>query len=133
MTNTMTSTEDLVRAVLDRAMVAWTANDVDALAACYAADASVVLPGGVFLRNRKEIGAFLGEGFAGRLKGSAGIDQAESIRVIGADTAVVISLSGYQLPGEAQLPEDRLRRATWVLSRDNGEWLVKAYHNCSVR
>jgi hypothetical protein len=44
----------------------------------------------------------------------------------------VISLSGYQFPGETELPADRLRRATWVLTRDTGEWLVKAYHNCSV-
>lgn len=131
MTNTLTSTEDQVRTVLDRAMAAWTANDADAFADCYADDASVVLQGGVFLHDKAEIRAFMGAGFAGRLAGSTGIDNAESVRVVG-DTAVVISLSGYQFSGEAELPADRLRRATWVLTRDAGEWLVLAYHNCSI-
>jgi hypothetical protein len=60
MTNTLTSTEDLVRTVLDRAMAAWTANDADAFADCYADDASVVLEGGVFLHDKAEIRAFMG-------------------------------------------------------------------------
>lgn len=42
----------------------------------------------------------------------------------------MISISGILMPGETELPDERLRRATWVLSRDDETWTVAAYTNC---
>ncbi|MBF6061100.1 SgcJ/EcaC family oxidoreductase [Nocardia terpenica] len=133
-TNTESSalSEKAVRDVLRSAMEAWSNNDADAFTSFYAEDVSVVLPAGVYHKNRKEIRQYMAAGFAGPLKGSEGIDRQESVRILGEDAAVVVSLSGYRLPGESEVPPGRLRRATWVLAKENGRWLVKAYHNCVI-
>ena len=126
------SAEDAVRDVLRSAMAAWTANDADGFTSHYADDVSVVLQAGVYHRSKAEIRAYMAAGFAGPLKGSTGVDQQESVRVLGDDAAIVVSLSGYRLPGETEVPAGRLRRATWVLAKEDGTWLVKSYHNCAL-
>ena len=105
---------------------AWAANDADAFAAHYAADATMVLTGGLFHRDREEIRAFLAAGFDGPLKGTRGIDEPEVLR-IGGDTAVVVSRAGFLAVGENRLPVDRERRATWTLRRTAVGWEVAAY------
>jgi uncharacterized protein (TIGR02246 family) len=133
MTMTANSTiedQSAVRHVLRNLVDAWGDNDADAFAALYTEDASVVLSGGPYLSGRDEIRTYMAAGFAGPLKGSTSMDRQESIRFLGADIAVVVSLSGFALPGEDGVPADRMRRATWVLSRRNGDWLAEAYHNC---
>ena len=97
----------------------------------YRPDATVVLAGGTFLRGRAEIRAFMAAAFAGRLAGTRSVDEAEDVHVEG-DAAVVVSRSGFLLPGESAPPPDRLRRATWTLTRADGGWRVAAYHNCPM-
>jgi uncharacterized protein (TIGR02246 family) len=121
----MTDTDISVRETLQATVTAWTANDPDAFAALYAKDATIVLADGTYLRGRDEIRAYMAAGFAGMLRGSTGLDEPESVRVLGADAAVVVSRSGFRLPGA----EGRVRRATWVLSRHDESWLVDAYAN----
>ena len=114
--------------ILQATVKAWTANDADAYARLYAEDATVALSTGVFLQGREEIRAYMTAGFAGMLKDSTGLDEPQSVRMPGPDTAIVISRSGFTLPGQ----EPHVRRATWVLSRHDGDWLVDAYANCPV-
>jgi uncharacterized protein (TIGR02246 family) len=125
-----TDAQTEVRAVLAATADAWSANDADAFAALYADDASVVLPG-TFLQGRAEIRDYMAAGFAGPLRGTGGSDEPESVRVIG-NGAVVVSRSGFRLPGEETVSAERLRRATWTLARHDGGWLIEAYHNCGV-
>jgi uncharacterized protein (TIGR02246 family) len=127
-----TGEEAAVRAVLNGIVDAWGRNDADAFAGYYVEDATVVLPGGVYHQSREEIRDYMAAGFAGPMKGSVSTDQQENVRLIGDGTAVVISLSGFRMPGEVRVAPERLRRATWVLSKRGGDWLVAAYHNCST-
>lgn len=130
-TGTMHHRDDrAVREVLHALVAAWAANDADAFADRYADDATVVLPGGVFHQGREEVRRYLAGAFAGPLRGSTSVDEPESVRLVGDDAAVVVSRSGFLLPGEETLPADRLRRATWVLTRRDDGWRVAAYHNC---
>jgi uncharacterized protein (TIGR02246 family) len=126
-----TDTETAIRDVILGTVAAWNANDADEFAALYATDATVVLQGGTFLRGRDEIRAFMTAGFGGRLQGTRGSDEQLSVRVIG-DTAVVVSLSGFLLPGEETPAPERVRRATWTFARHDSQWLVEAYHNCAL-
>lgn len=119
-----------VQATILGTVDAWNANDATAFAGWYAPDATVVLQDGTFLRGRDEIRAFMAAGFTGRLRGTRGSDEQVSVRVIG-DTAIVVSLSGFLLPGEETVAPERVRRATWTLARHDDRWLVEAYHNCS--
>jgi uncharacterized protein (TIGR02246 family) len=126
---TTTTAPATVHAVLDATVAAWDAADADAFADLYSAEATVVLGTGAFLRGREEIRAYMSAGFAGPLGGTRGFDEQISTRVLG-DTAIVVSNSGFMLPGEDAVAPERQRKATWVLARQGGDWLVESYHNC---
>lgn len=128
-TSVQTAEDGAVRAVLDHVYAAWAAGDADAFVALYAQDATAVLPGS-HLRGRDTIRATMAAAFAGPLKGSRCADEVQSIRYIGAGAAIVISRSGTVLAGEAGPPAGRWVLATWVLSKQDGRWLVEGYHNC---
>jgi len=130
-TSSRTSSQtDAVRATLDELYVAWTANDADAFAALYREDATVVLAG-MFHQGRAAVRDHMARAFAGPYKGSRGFDEPQDIRVIG-DTAIVVSRAGVILPGEDEVPSERERMATWVLSQEDGRWMVAAYTNTSA-
>jgi len=124
--------EEAVRDTLRQAMAAWAENDADAFTSFYAEDVSVVLAGGLFYRDRAGIRDYMAEGFAGPMKGSTAVDVPEHVRIVGGDTAIVVSRSGYKLPQESEASPERLRRATWVLTKQDGRWLVQSYHNCPI-
>ncbi len=123
--------ETAVCAVLDQMYAAWAAGDADAIASLYATDATVVMPG-VYHAGAQSIRDWFAAGFAGRLQGSSATDEARSVRFASADAAVVISTGGILLAGETSVPPHRLVRATWVLARRDGDWLIVAYHNCPL-
>jgi uncharacterized protein (TIGR02246 family) len=121
-----------VRDILERSVLAWANNDGAAFADLYSVDATVVLTRGVYLRGRDEIRASVIRDFAGRLKGASAIDELESMRIINDSAAIVVTLSAFRLPDEAEIPAERWRRATWVLARASGTWLIEAYSNTPV-
>ena len=128
---TVTPAEAEVLAVLDRLYDAWVANDADAFAALYTDDATVVRPGS-FNEGRDEVRASMAAAFAGPMKGSRAVDTPHSVRFYGPDTAIVISVAGILMAGETTLAPERLRRATWTLTRSNGRWMIAAYHNADA-
>jgi len=124
------SRDQAVRDVVTAVGRAWAAGDVDAFAALYAPDATVVLPGGAYLQGRDAIHAFTAAGFAGPLRGSTTANNDVQVRMITDDVAIVNSLGGTTMAGETEIAADRLRRATWVLSPRDGNWLIDAYTTC---
>jgi uncharacterized protein (TIGR02246 family) len=121
-------TGEEIRGVFGAIYAAWADNDADAFVAPYREDATVVMPG-VYHRDREEIRASMAAGFSGPLKGSRAVDEPLGIRVIGDNTAVVVSKAGILLAGETTLPAGREVIATWVLVRQDGNWLVASYAN----
>lgn len=117
-----------VRKTLEDIYQAWQDNDGQAFAELYVEDATVVLPG-TFHQGREAIAKYMSMGFSGPLKGSRGVDEPQSIRIIGDDTAVVVSRAGILMAGEQEVPTERERIATWVLARQGDRWLVAAYSN----
>jgi uncharacterized protein (TIGR02246 family) len=130
--SSLTERDGPVRDALHGIYEAWRANDADAFAAFYTDDATAVLPGS-YSRNRGEIRSFMSAGFAGRLKGSSVVSEAKSIRFIGDSAAVVIDESGVLMAGEDTVPPARAVRATWLLAKHEGQWLVAAYHNSPLQ
>lgn len=131
MTTTVSTDVEAVHALLGRFYDGWAAHDADAMAELYREDATVVLVG-VYERGRANIRDFLAAGFAGRLKGSRGVDTPLDVRVIDGHTAIVISTAGVLMPGMQSVPDEHQRTATWVLSKQDGEWLIAAYTNTLV-
>jgi uncharacterized protein (TIGR02246 family) len=126
----MTDTKDReVLAVLDSLYKAWADNDADAFVASYTEDATSILPGS-YSAGRAATRDRMAAAFAGPLKGSQVRDEVQSVRYLGADAAVVITRSAVVMAGETEAPGDRWVIATWTLTRQNGRWLLAAYHNC---
>ncbi len=126
----MTTTIDTtpVLDVLHRMYAAWAAADADTFAAQYTADATVVLPG-TFHQGRTAVRDFMANAFRGRLEGTHGLDEPQDIRLVGKDTAIVVSRTAVLMAGEQEAPADRERIGTWVLTRQDGRWLVAAFAN----
>ena len=124
---TDTST-DSVMSVIHAVYDAWADGDADTFAKLYTEDASVVQPG-IYKKNNEVIRTTMAAGFAGPLKGSRVIDEPQSVRFLGPDAAVVITEGGVLMAGQAEVPAERQVRSTWVLARQDEQWLVVAYQN----
>ena len=116
-----------VRDALSALFAAWAHHDAEAFASCYSDDASVVLPG-LYLKNRDELRSTMQVGFAGQLRGSRRAVDLDTVRLLGADAAVVVGRSVVLPGGEEPPPSDRWSISTWVLIRQRGSWLIAAYH-----
>jgi uncharacterized protein (TIGR02246 family) len=100
---------------------AWADGDAEAFAARYTPDATVVLPGPDALRTA------MAAAIAGPLKDSQRVHRVENIRFADPATAIVITDSVTVHPGEPEPPAQQRERATWVLTRHDGKWLIDAY------
>jgi uncharacterized protein (TIGR02246 family) len=131
-TNTTTTlpAEDLaaVREIPQRITEAWAGNDAEAFAAVFTEDATMVLPGS-FATGRDGVRGFMAAAFAGPYRGTRVFGEPKSVRVLGPDTAVIVTLGGVLAPGDTTVAEERAVHATWVVSKQDGEWLIAAYQN----
>ena len=130
--NTVTAGSDTdrqaIRDVLASLYKAWEAGDAEAFVADYTEDATVVQPG-VYKKDREEIRTTMAAGFAGPLSGSRATDQPVGVRFLNDDTALVVSEGGILFPGQDSVASERMVRASWVLVRRGGAWLITSYHN----
>ncbi|HEV3291759.1 MAG TPA: SgcJ/EcaC family oxidoreductase [Streptosporangiaceae bacterium] len=123
-----TSQDSAIRAVFAQTSRAWADGDGEAFAAWYAPDATVILPG-VYLPGQDAIREAMAAAFAGPLKNTRRSHQVRSIRFTSPGTAIVITDSVTVPPGKPQPVAQQRERATWVLSRSDGRWLIHAYHS----
>ena len=117
-----------VRALFTAMYAGWADNDADAFVAAYRDDATVVMPGMRHL-GKAAIRDSMAAGFQGPLKGSKAVDEPVDFRIVGDDTAIVISKAGILMAEETALPAEREVHATWVLTKQDGAWLIAAYAN----
>lgn len=112
-----------------RIVAAWAANDADAFAETFAVDGTMILPGDVYLKGREAIRSFMAAGYEGEYKGSTVTGQPLDARLLSSTTAVVVTQGGVLRPGDAAVTAQEEIRATWVLGKYDGQWLISAYHN----
>jgi len=123
-----TSQDNAIRAVFVQTSRAWADGDGEAFAEWYAPDATVILPG-VYLPGQDAIREAMAAAFAGPLKNTRRIHEVHSIRFTDPGTAIVITDSVTVPHGEPEPAAHQRERATWVLSRRDGRWLIDAYHS----
>lgn len=121
--------EQAVRVLFDSVTEAWAANDIDHFVSHYTDEATATLPG-FHLPSKAALHKSMGMAFAGPFKGSQRIHQVQKVRFLNEDTAIVITRSATQFPGETEPAADQWSMATWVLTRHDGTWLIEAYHDC---
>lgn len=130
---------DELLAVFDEMSGAWDAGDAAEFAGFYTDGATVVGPG-IYLQGKDHIRRSMAGAFGGPLKGSRRPHRPQSARLLGRDTAIVVTRSDTVLPGEAEAPPERAHLVTWILARQNGgqgggqarRWLVEANHMSPV-
>jgi uncharacterized protein (TIGR02246 family) len=115
-----------------RIVEAWAANDADAFAAACTEDATMLLPGDVFLKSREEIRDFMAKGYAGPYKGTRVFGEPLSIRFVGDGVCVLVTQGGVLKPGESTVSDEEAIRATWILREQDSEWLICGYHNSNI-
>jgi uncharacterized protein (TIGR02246 family) len=117
------------RSVVDRVTAAWDENDPEAFAAVFTEAGTMILSGNRYFRGHGEIRAQMAAAFAGPLKGTRLAGRIVDFRFLGPGAAVVTTDGGLLAPGETDVAWERALRATWVATRQDGEWLVAAYQN----
>jgi uncharacterized protein (TIGR02246 family) len=118
-----------VQKLPQRISAAWADQDGAAFAASFTEDATLILPGDVFLKGRDQINSFMTEAFAGPYKGTRVFGEPIDVRAVCPDVAVVISRGGVLAPGDSEVTPERAIRATWVLAKRGATWLITAYQN----
>ncbi|GAA3865789.1 SgcJ/EcaC family oxidoreductase [Streptomyces sedi] len=121
-----------VRALSGRIAGAWAENDGTAFADVFTEDATVILPGDVFLRGRAEIRTYMTAAYAGPYRGTRVTGDPRTVTFLSEDACVMVTYGGVLVPGETEVAAARAIRATWVCVRRDGDWHVAAYQNTPV-
>lgn len=106
---------------------AWSTHDAESVAAFFSRDADMVVGNHPRVSGRDAIEAWWSGYFANIDEGRKGAFEAESIRMITPEVALVnvgSTTAGTGSGGE-KLPT-RLARGTWVLVRTEGQWWITA-------
>jgi uncharacterized protein (TIGR02246 family) len=134
MTDTIGSTsvtagdQAVVAHIPNRIIAAWADHDAEAFAAVFAERGSMILPGH-FRKGRESIKEFMAAAFQGPYRGTKVTGTPVSIEFLGGSHGVLITEGGVLAPGERELPAERIVRASWVVVKEDGQWLLAAYQN----
>ena len=123
-----TEDEKAVREVPNRIMDAWAAHDADAFAAAFTQDATMILPG-VYQQGREAIRGFMAQAFAGPYRDTRVTGTPVALKPLSPGAVLVLTQGGVLAPGEQEPSAERAVRASWLLAKEDGEWLLTAYQN----
>lgn len=112
-----------------RIVAAWADHDAEAFAATFAEDGSMILPGDVYLTGREAIRDYMAGAFAGPYQGTRVTGDPVAARPLADGLALVISEGGVLAPGDDAVTPERAVRASWLLTKQDGDWLIAAYQN----
>ncbi|MEV6431019.1 SgcJ/EcaC family oxidoreductase [Nocardia sp. NPDC051463] len=114
--------------LLDELTGAWGRGDADAYGAVFTEDATYTSYVGTYYQGRSDIAGGHRALFDGFVKGTKLADSILGIRFYGPDTAVVTS-RGDTYKGDPKSPEDLSKTQTYTMVRQDGRWLIAAFHN----
>jgi uncharacterized protein (TIGR02246 family) len=126
----MTSNSDAaaIAALAQRMVSGWAYGEAETIADLFVEDGTMILAG-VFCNGKDEIRDYFAKAFEGTYKGTQVTGKPISIRVLGADTAILLSQGGVLQAGETEVSETGAIRASWLVVRTDGQWRLAAYQN----
>ncbi|MFD3664388.1 SgcJ/EcaC family oxidoreductase [Streptomyces sp. NPDC058659] len=127
-----TGDTDALRAIPQHIVEAWADHDADRFAEVFTDNATLILPGDVFLTSREEIRTFMRNAFSGPFKGTRVTGEPRSIRPLAGSVAVLVTQGGVLAPGDTVPTDARAIRATWVLVKEGADWRIASYQNTPI-
>ena len=118
-----------IAAVPARMVAAWRAHDADAFAELFADDGTMILPG-VYCSGREAIREFMAAGYAGPYQGTTVTGQPIAVRPLAPGAVAVLTEGGVIAAGAGELAAEDAIRASWILVKRDGEWVLAVYQNC---
>jgi uncharacterized protein (TIGR02246 family) len=110
-------------------VVSWAKQDADAFADVFVADGTMILAG-VYCEGRDEVRSFMAQAFEGKYRGTQVTGKPISIRFLGPDAAILLSLGGVLEAGQTEVADGSAIRASWLAARQaDGQWKLVAYQN----
>ncbi|GIE30589.1 hypothetical protein Ait01nite_036340 [Actinoplanes italicus] len=135
MTSTPTSTgpdkadQAAIAAVPARMVAAWREHDSKAFAGLFAENGTMILPG-VFRQGRTAIEEFMAHAYQGPYKGTTVTGQPIEIKPLADGAVAVLTEGGVIAAGADGLDPADAIRASWILVKRDGEWVLAVYQNC---
>jgi uncharacterized protein (TIGR02246 family) len=117
-----------IAALTQKVIAAWAYNDAESFAGVFVEDGTMILPG-VYLKGRDAIHAYLVESFAGQYKGTQVTGRPLDLRLLGADSGILLTQGGVLPAGHTEVPDEQSIRASWVVVKRDGQWRLAAYQN----
>jgi uncharacterized protein (TIGR02246 family) len=117
-----------IAALTQKVVAAWAYHDADTFAGVFTDDGTMILAG-VYCDGPDEVRDYMAKAFEGPYKGTQVTGKPISMRFLGPDTAILLSQGGVLGAGETEVSDDNAIRASWLVSRRDGEWRVAAYQN----
>jgi uncharacterized protein (TIGR02246 family) len=117
-----------VRALYERLLEGWNADDAEAFAGVFSGDGEVVGFDGSQIAGRASIAAEMARIFADHATGRY-VGIVRSVRPLGPDAAVLRSVAGVVPAGQDDVKPELNSVQTLVAERTGGDWRVVVYHN----
>lgn len=127
----MKADEGEIRALLQRLNTAW--GDADAFAALFTEDAEYVTFDGSMFKGRAAIAESHRPLFEGFMRGSRLEGQVQSVRFLTPDVALVHGKGAVLQRKQRKASRRALSVQTNVVIRQDGRWLITAFHNTRYR
>jgi uncharacterized protein (TIGR02246 family) len=125
--------EAAIRKLVDRISDGWQKADSDAVAGVFAEDGVLVAGEGSRRNGRAEIAQFMNQAFSGMPKGMRLTTQFKSLQFLRPDVAMLHTEGGFLMPGETQLPQERLGIQSFVATKQGGAWQVALFQNTRIQ
>jgi uncharacterized protein (TIGR02246 family) len=117
-----------IRSLYDRLMAGWNGRNAAEMAAPFAEDGELIGYDGSQVTAKKEIEAHVGEVFAHHMTPPY-ITQVKSVRLLGADAAILRAIAGMIPPGQTELEPKLNAWHTLVAVKQGGEWQIALFQN----
>lgn len=118
-----------ITAVTARMVAAWREHDADAFAELFAEDGTMILPG-VHCQGRDAIRTFMAGAYAGPYQGTTVTGKPIGFKPLGPGAVALLTEGGVIAAGAGELADKDAIRASWILVKRDGRWVLAVYHNC---
>jgi uncharacterized protein (TIGR02246 family) len=128
------SPEESIREVVNECMDAWNKHDVKAFASLFAKDADFTNWMGQGANGRDAIEKYHEPLFATRFKTTHQTTESIKVRLLKPDVASVDiwwNMTGV-VDGSGQSRSPRQGILSWIMTREEGKWLIKVMHNLDL-